>query len=541
MSTCADLREELALVAQGALCDADAECVHAHVASCADCATELALLASVVGMVRDGSEIEPTAAETDSLFAAVDAELESTLTPVHQVSALRRTWEQATWRYENSSRFRRMTIVSIAVHAAAAAGIAWLLVGGGGAVRRPKMSVQWHEEIARWEEDTQRALDDSTGATHRVLPDDFVAGEPMPFELATPEGVQLPPVMEPGGLRGHGETVRAPTFGILVRLRAVMDEQDRTQRLSERLGDDLAPRVDASVASGLAWLATRRADDGRFGPVPAADGEDLRDGVTAAVVLAFVQNGHSAREGDYAATLAPAIAALEKRLRDGPGERDAKPVYSHALSLRALTWEWALDFPHLSLTEREARRRLLAGAAADLVAQQHENGGFGYRAGDRPDASCTLFVAGALADLRLAGVLRAREALYRAGAYLETIRGDEPFQGYRAAGDRSDDAALTAGVLAYARELGIRSDLGPQMRIVREALIAPTESDALLAWSGLHVLRRHGDAGTAVTALLDRQRDDGRWRSETDRHCRVGGDDLTTAMGVLAVSRIYQP
>jgi hypothetical protein len=541
VSTCADLREDLALHAHGLLDGAEAAAVESHVAACEPCSRELSELRATLAVVRTLPEIEPTAAETDALFDAVEAELEAGRAPVHQLSGWRRSWEQAVWRYENSTRFRRITLASIGLHAAAAAGIAWLLVGGDGLTRRPQIAYELQEQIAELEEDTQRALEDATARTHRAEPDDYVAGDPLPYDPATPEGVLLPPVMDPGGMRARDEIVRAPTVGILVRLRAVIDEEYRSETLSERLDATLVPRVDAAVADGLAWLATRRADDGRWGPEPSADGEDVRDGVTAAVVLAFVQNGHSAREGEHAGTLGPAIAALASRLRDGAAARDLKPVYSHALALRALAWEWALDFRHLSADERVARRELLAGSARELLKTQHANGGFGYRADDRPDASCTLFVAGALADLRLAGVLRADEELQRAGAYLQALRGSGSHQAYREAGDRDGDPALTAGVLVYARELGIHGDLSPQMRVVREALVKPHSPDALLAWSGLQILRHRDGINPALARLLDRQRDDGRWRAATDRHCRVGGDDLTTAMGVLAVSRVYMP
>ncbi len=362
MSTCADLREDLALEAQGLLDEAPGAVVRAHVARCRACAAEIAALRATLDLVRAQTELAPTAAETDALFAAVEAELGRSAAPLPSHPAWRRTWDHAVSRYENSARFRRVTIASIALHAAAAASVAWLLIGGGGGTRRADFGVAWERRVAVLEEDTQRALDATSGASHRLDPDAFVAGDPLPFESAVPEGVRLPSVMEPGSLRGRGEVVRAPTFGILVRLRAAVDSEDRTQRLSERLGDDMVPRVEKAVAGGLSWLAARRADDGRWGPLPENGAEDVRDGVTAAVVLAFVQNGYSAHSGEYAATLVPAIAALEKRLRDGPAARDVKPVYSHALALRALAWEWALDFRHLERSERESRQRLLASA-----------------------------------------------------------------------------------------------------------------------------------------------------------------------------------
>jgi len=96
-------------------------------------------------------------------------------------------------------------------------------------------------------------------------------------------------------------------------------------------------------------------------------------------------------------------------------------------------------------------------------------------------------------------------------------------------------------VLSLARELGVKGDLGPSLQVVREALVESGSPDALLAWSGLQALRRQEGIAPALTALLDRQHRDGSWPAATDRHCRLGGDELTTAMGVLAVTHVYLP
>jgi len=546
VNTCADLREHLIDLVHGEL-DGDPglhASVTAHVAECDACESEVAMFTSVVDLVAAGTEIEPTTIETDALMAAVDAEIEAGKAPVLDGGALRNSWDRAVWRYENSSNFRRLTLASIGLHAAAAACIAWFLVGGSHLRSQPKFSVEAGERIAALDEDVKRALQDTTGRSTRVVPEEIVAGTPEVYFAATRDGVVLPSsIREPGGLRGRGEKLRAPTFGILIRLRAVLDDADRSRRLSERIGD-AAPRADKAIDNGLAWLGKSRAADGRWGPIPDQGAEDVRDGVTAAAVLAFVQSGHSARDGEYAKILAPAVSALEKRLRDGAADGDTKPIYSHALALRALAWSWALDFRHLSPAEREARQDLLADAGRALLEAQHENGGFGYRAdSERADASCTLFVVGALADLRLAGVLRADDALHRAGRYLASLRGDDGTQSYGKAGDRKGDLALTAALLANARDLGVKGDLTKRLDTVRDALATTTAKapDALLAWTGMQALRRHGGLAPAMTVLLDRQRDDGSWPSATDRHCRLGGDDLTTAMGVLAVTRVYLP
>ena len=557
MSTCADLREHLVEFVHGEFVHGElvhGEFVHGeldsdvhaavseHVGACETCAAEAATIGSVLELVASGTEIDPTASETSSLFSAIDAELEAGKAPILDGGFVRGAWDRAVWHYEHSSGFRRLTITSIGLHAAVAAGVAWLLVGSAQLQSQPHISVGTNDEIAALQRDLQRDLQDEMGGFRRAVPDEIVAAPPRVFVEATRDGVVLPSaIREPAGLRGRGEKLRAPTFGILIRLRAVLDDDGRSRRLAERIGD-VGPRADAAVADGLAWLAKSRSDDGRWGPTPKDGAADVRDGVTAAVVLAFVQSGHSASDGEYAETLAPAIRALEKRLHDGAAAGDTKPVYSQALAIRALAWSWALDFRNLSPTERESRQKLLAKAGASLVAAQHENGGFGYRPGDeRPDASCTLFVAGALSDLRLAGVLRADATLRRAGKYLASLRSDDGSQSYAKADDRLDDPTLTAGLLAHAGVLGVKGDLSKPLAAVRAALVKTKTPDALLAWTGMQALRSQRGLAPAMTVLLDRQRDDGSWPSATDRHCRLGGDDLTTAMGVLAVTRVYLP
>ena len=282
--------------------------------------------------------------------------------------------------------------------------------------------------------------------------------------------------------------------------------------------------------------------------MPGEGEEDVRDGVTGAVVLAFVQDGRSAAKGEHAELLAPAVRVLEQRLRDGAAPGAQRPLYAHALALRALTWQWALDFRHLSVEQRRDRQQLLADAGRALVEWQSADGGFAYLPSDaRTDASCTLFAVAALSDLRRAGVLRADDALEKAGRYLAGRRGDDQVQNYRENGDRVGDLTLTAGLLACAESPASREQLEPLVKRVEEQLADRGRDDALLAWSGIAALQRLGAArdaerfGASVTAVLDGQRDDGVWPSSADHHCRLGGDELTTAFGVLAVSRAYLP
>ncbi len=553
MSTCSELRDDLLLLAHatddGASLDpVRAADVRAHVAACPVCAAEVALLRGVFGVVRDATEIEPTPGERAALLAALDAELAAPVADARPAGRLVRSgawarlYDSALARYESSARFRRVAVASVVVHVAAAALIAWVLVSEHGPLRRPHVGIEQRPEVARLEE-FPKLLGDETQLPPRSAAELDESALPQ-YQDWSPAGVDLPEIFRtptPAPALADGQPLTAPTVGILIRLRAATVEETRDDRARQRVGD-LAPRIDPAVEGALRWLAERAGDDGRFGRVPGAGEEDFRDGVTGAVVLAFVQNGRSPRDEAFGAVLRPAVAALEARLRDGPAAADPKPLYSTALALRALTWQWALDYRNLDVAARSERHRLLEQAGQALLAAQNADGGFGYRPGDaRSDASCTLFATAALADLRLAGVVRADASLRRAGTFLAGLRAEGGLQSYREPGDRADDPALTAALLAYARELGVRGDAERAVEAVRTALADGSRRDALLAWTGLDALRRRPELADSLRPVLAAQRPDGSWSAANDRHCRVGGDELATALGVLAVTRVYTP
>ena len=215
MNTCADLREHLIDLAYGEL-DADLHAtVATHLEGCDACAAEVASFAAVRDTVG-GFEIEPTVAETATLMAAIDAELEASQAPLLRDerlsgTGLRGTWDRAVYQYETSTRFRRLTLASIGLHAAAAAGVAWLLVGGAQVRRDVQVAFQPSDDSLTLVEDAKKDLEDRTGESTRVTPDDETAGAPRAFVEATRDGVLLPPsISEPGSLRSRGERLRAP-------------------------------------------------------------------------------------------------------------------------------------------------------------------------------------------------------------------------------------------------------------------------------------------------------------------------------------------
>jgi len=184
---------------------------------------------------------------------------------------------------------------------------------------------------------------------------------------------------------------------------------------------------------------------------------------------------------------------------------------------------------------------MLERAGRRLIGWQHQDGGFGYAAGDdRTDSSCTLFAAAALADLRVAGVFDTRPALTRAGAFLEAHMRDDGILDYRLARDRDGDLALTAGALALHRDLALETRRRPGLLAVKRAIHALKGPDALLLAAGTEALRRHRvPIDEPVEALVRSQRENGSWDGKLARHLRQGGDELATAFAVIGLSRTY--
>ncbi len=563
MTQCAEVRAELVALDREELPAPAAAALRTHLTACLGCAAELAEIRRVTSAVRATTEIAPAPAWSARLRARLDEELAVSATtattmattasrqaPVRSLPSLRErlrgTWEYARWRYEKSASVRRFTLASIALHAAALALAAWLVVGDR-ITRDPKVGMRLSDpSVARLFEEEERP-DDLRVERPNVGPLDLPVeyGVDLPFDPATAQGVTPPPPL-PRGFRSNEPLPRFPTMASMVRLRVVFDESEKLVQL-RAAADTAAPAAREAVHRGLASLANRQQPDGTWGAAGQVD-PTTRGGVTAMALLAFASDGQSAREGPYAERLARTVRWLERTLDAGiDAGAVAKPIYAHALAVRALTVQYAVDFRYLTAAEREARRALLERAGTALLDWQGKDGGFGYEPrSPRSDASCTLFASGALAELRYAGVLDTKAALAQAGAFLGGLRSPEGRLDYRLAGDRVDDPALTAGLLALDTELGVRDEMPGAVALVERCLTERLSErqfpDSLLTWAGIGALRRHQrPVAGAVRSLLASQRADGSWPAAQDRHLAGGGDDLTTAVGVLSVTRVYLP
>ncbi len=486
-----------------------AEAARAHVAACPTCTDELAEIRRVLETVREDT-LRPTPQFTARLARALDAELARG--PAGNVISLRsrlgEVWEFAQWRYERSVGVRRFVAASIVVHAAALLLITIsLLDGGREAAPRVQYAIADEEQVPDLDE---------------VDPPFVAPLDPIPSERV-------------------GQTAWSfPSPRMQARLRIVMDRERRREHLDARLGD-LAPKLTAAMGGGLRWLAQQQASDGAWGA--GDDAPDVRVGATAAAVLAFASDGRSSLRGEDARVIGSAVGFLERHLEawldpEKRPEAGEKPLYAFALSLRALTLQYAVDYP-----DGSTQRALLERGAAALADWQRDDGGFGYTpVAAASDSSCTLFAAETLDWLHAAAIRDTTAELRRAGRFLVARRGDDGVLAYRNAGDRAGDLGLTAALLALNERLSVEDRLPDALEILEKRLDARPVDDLLLLGAGVAALERRGRPVRApVAALIEAQRDDGSWDAAGDRHCAPGGDAFATAMGIVGLTRTYLP
>ena len=293
-----------------------------------------------------------------------------------------------------------------------------------------------------------------------------------------------------------------------------------------------------AASRGLDWLASRQAPDGTWAPEADA-GPQSRAAVTATVLLAFASAGETPRRGPRTAHLGRATARLVQMVQAGfPADPEAKPLYAEALGIRALAEIYAADRESMGREEARGMRDVLRAAGQRLAASQGGDGGFGYTAQSRQsDASCTIFAAAALESLRGADVLDASAAAGRARTYLAGLRDHDGMLGYLRQGDGRSSTALTAALSAMGGGAGSARVSPTALARIEDAVAAG--GDAILAWTGIGALLRHGRSPRQpVNALVAGQRSDGAWPAAGDRHCAAGGDAVTTAFGVLALSQV---
>lgn len=546
MTSAADNHPDLVAYLYGELDPVEHRRVEAALAESPELRAELDGLRSTLELVRSAPVLEDDAGFRERLSDELEAALTgSTPAPVHDLAAhrasgglLSRAWGFAVYRYETSAAVRRAVGLSVFAHAAAAAFVAWMLVVE---VRREPVRI----DVAGIDErpTLQDELDESDpllSATDRVVdaepPPSEADAWPEQFVDSAPDGVPAWPRPRQTAAGQPGQ-LRFPTLPYMIRMRAVFDLEARANKL-ERHAGELADWVPQGISQGLDWLADQQSVDGTWSPSEDAP-DAVRTGVTAAVVLAFTSDGRSAVAGvegaEQSASLAPAVAHLLREVADE--ERDELPLMTYALAVQALTRQYGIDYRHLSGEERIERERLLRDAGAALVARQRDDGGFpADPTHAHSDAPSTLLASTALIELRVAGALDTKDVLRRAGGFLDGRR--DAATGLLAVADGAvGEETLSAALLSISDELELVGPTDSVLDAVAAAIDAP-DADPLLGWAATAALKRHDrPLTTALARLRSAQSDDGRWSATGD--LAEGGDALSTAVGVLSLTRLF--
>lgn len=462
---CDDVRPELVALERGECDAATAEAVRSHLAGCAACTAEARRLARAIEAVARATTLAPTPEGTARLLAAVDDALRAETVALEAVErratfrVVRDLWEEARARYERSASFRRFTIASLAVHAAAAAFLAVTLA-------RPAVTVPGEYRVTARVE-PELAVD--TGSA--VLP--------VAFERATAEGVRA----------ATGRVF--PNAGTAQRLSALFDPAAREARLRGAVGDD-APAVAEALAALVRTLAGRQAPDGSFGDGGSFPGAGGATSATAQVVESLAAAGKDPRSDEVLARAAVWLDGRDASLF----EDDATRASDLAAVVAARASLFVAEFDALDPGARTARRDGLARAAEALAKRQSPDGSFPADRGTGDRVGATLAATRALVAAREAGAADSSGTLAAAAAWLDASRTTD---GRVAGRDRAATVTRTATLAALAPKVGLvapsedlRSRLAAQV-----AALAPR--DPVVAAAGAEAF---GPRATPVAAVV---------------------------------------
>jgi len=163
--------------------------------------------------------------------------------------------------------------------------------------------------------------------------------------------------------------------------------------------------VDRAISDALRWLAKKQKKDGSWD----AAIESSKTGVTALALLAFIENGHSTRDGVYCGWVSNGLNYLLSRQSEkGTIDRGISEswIYNHVISL--------IVFSKIYGMTGEKRFRDAAGKAAQyLISAQNPGLGWKYQPkSGRNDTSITSWAVLAFHELRSNKVMAVPESVF---------------------------------------------------------------------------------------------------------------------------------
>lgn len=300
----------------------------------------------------------------------------------------------------------------------------------------------------------------------------------------------------------------------------------------------------AARAEGLTWLAEAQEPDGSWNPARWGGHGNFEVGVTGLALLAFLDGAAEAPRGAHAETVQLAARAL-LRSQDAAGHfgpQAAGSLYNHAIATAALArlWRSGGEGPLAHSVDR---------GVAFLARTQAPSGGWGYEAGDAPNASVSAWPILALEWAREAGSRAAEAPLARGLSWLSSVVDEAGRVGYRRPRDFPYGAeTLTAvGALPLVAAPAGTADASVQRRLAEAVRRLPEPSSrdyyrdffvvrTLAALDGADARERGGDLARALaSARVTEGPHSGSW-APTDRWSTAGGRVYATAMAAMALA-----
>lgn len=221
----------------------------------------------------------------------------------------------------------------------------------------------------------------------------------------------------------HVLLIAATPLALLVGASSCAAQDDAGSRDSRHL---LTPAAEASIDTGLTWLAGRQQEDGSFGTLTRYR---TNPGVTGLCGLALLSSGSTPGRGPYGEQISLAIdyAISCSRPNGYIVEPDWKyyhgPMYGHGFATLFLAEVYGM-------TPRDDVRDVLKRAVQLIIDTQNDQGGWRYTPeSNEADISVTVCQAMALRAARNAGISVPKESIDRCVAYIE--RSQNPDGGFR--------------------------------------------------------------------------------------------------------------
>lgn len=199
------------------------------------------------------------------------------------------------------------------------------------------------------------------------------------------------------------------------------------------------PEIKQAIADGLAYLASKQADDGSW-----SFGKDDKIEATGLVILAFAGSGHTHRSSPPGAAVSYA-KPLDKAVRFLISKMSREGKLDERLIAQA-TAAWALSELY-GKTSDIAVRGPAQRSVNVLVDAQDSKGGLGSKRGEEPNFTTTFWAFRALKSAQMAGTPVSAQAMQRTKKYLDSLAAEEGTQYAEKAGGKPSASATAMALL----------------------------------------------------------------------------------------------